>query len=152
MNQNHNTKSPLPGTGCDCTAVVTHSVGSSCGCVSSCQTTSLARYDEDGKCADWGDISCETQWQIRDCLKVGFCEFIVCIADEFCPNGKFEMPVDEKTGEEKDLGDVLLCCLGSAVCSIAHCVPNAICVPKQNNDCIPPRPVIECNFAVEEKD
>lgn len=126
----------------------------SCGCTSF-QTTAVARYDENGDCANLGKISCETQWKMRDCLKVALCEFLGCLGDEFCKDGTFKRPVevDPLTGleEEKDLGDVLLCCLGNATCSVLHCLPSAICGPQQNNDCIPP-PALECNFAVEERD
>ena len=151
MSKNCNNTPPSHGTGCGCTAVTSYTSGSSCGCGTSLQTNSYARYDEDGKCASTSDISCETQWQMRDCLKVGVCEFMICFADQLCPNGTFELPKDEN-GEEKDFGDVLLSCLGTAFCSAAHCLPNAICAPRQNTDCVPPRPVIECNYAVEEKD
>jgi len=150
MNQTRNTNKTLRFTGRDSAAVASKQVHSSCSCAP-VQTTSVARYDEEGDCANMTRISCETQWQMRDCLKLGLCEFLVCIADEFCVNGKFQMPVDEND-EEKDLGDVLLCCLGDAFCSVAHCLPNAICGPKQDKDCIPPPPALECNFAVEDKD
>lgn len=155
MSQKRN-KTPLSlGSGCGCSAVTSYTTGTSCGCGTPYQVTSSARYDEDGKCASTREISCETQWQMRDCLKVGVCEFMICFANQVCPNGTFELPkVEDENGNliQKDFGDVFMECLGTAFCSVAHCLPNAICAPKQNTDCIPPRPVIECNYAVEEKD
>lgn len=151
MSQNCNNTSTSPVTGCGCSAVTSYSSASSCGCGTNVQTSSSARYDKNGECASTSDISCETQWQMRDCVKVGVCEFMICFADQLCPNGEFEMPKDEN-GDEKDLGDVLLCCLGTAFCTVAHCLPNAICAPKPNTNCVAPPPVIECNYAVEEKD
>lgn len=155
MSQICNNKGSLQGSGCGCSAVTSVTSGSSCGCGTSNQITSAARYEENGECLSTREISCETKWQMRDCVKLGVCEFMICFADQVCPNGKFELPmVEDENGnvEEKDLGDVLLECLGTAFCSAAHCLPNAICAPRQNTNCIPPRPVIECNYAVEEKD
>jgi len=149
MNKTSNNNLTLRSMGCDSAAATSKQVCSSCG--ASSQSTSVARYNDEGNCASTTGISCETKWQMRDCLKLGLCEFLVCVANEFCVNGKFQMPVDE-SGEEKGLGDVLTDCMGGALCSVAHCLPNAICGPKQNNDCIPPPPALECNFAVEEKD
>ena len=132
-----------------------------CGCGTS-QSASVARYDSDGSCASWFDISCETQWRLRDCLKLTLCEFLACVADSYCASGSFEKPIevdadgnpvfDPVTGQpvEKDLGDVLMECLCESACTVLHCVPDAICGPRQS-ECIPP-PALECNFAVEEKD
>lgn len=150
MNHIRNIKSSSRFMERESAAVASKQVRSSCGCAS-VQTTSAARYDEDGECASTTAVSCETQWQMRDCLKFALCEFLVCIADEFCVNGKFQTPVDEN-GNEKDLGDILLCCLGNTACTVVHCLPTAICGPKQDKDCIPPPPALECNFAVEDKD
>ena len=150
MNQTRSKTPTLRFKGCDTSAAASNSSCASCGCVSF-KSTTVARYDEQGNCASPGQISCETQWQMRDCLKLAFCEFLSCLGNQMCVDSKFEMPVDAATGETKTVGEVLLCCLGESFCTVLHCLPEAICGPRQDNDCIPP-PALECNYAVEEKD
>lgn len=135
-----------------------------CGCstaAASAAPVSAARYDDDGTCASLFDVSCETQWRLRDCLKLTLCEFLTCVADSYCADGGFQKPVefdangnpvlDPATGAtiEKDLGDVLMECLCESVCTTLHCIPDAICGPQQS-ECVPP-PALECDFAVEDK-
>ena len=126
---------------------------SSCGISGASESFSAARYDADGNCMDTMCISCETKWRVRDCVKLAVCEFITCIASEVCADGSFRMPkkIDEAGNEvDKDFGEVLLDCLGGAMCTTLNCLPEAICGPRNEEACIPP-PALECNFAVEEK-
>lgn len=116
---------------------------SSCGCSGSAATLSSARYNPDGTCMDTMCISCETKWRVRDCVKLTVCEFITCIADEFCVNGSFQKPT-------RDIGDILIDCLRGAMCTTLNCLPEAICGPRDEECCLPP-PALECDFAVEEK-
>lgn len=120
-------------------------VCSSCGGgqTSFASNSNVARYDENGECASTSDISCETKWRLRDCLKVATCEFLNCIENEFCEDGTFNLGAVNSTA--------LVDCLGTALCSALQCVPNAICAPRPDDSCVPP-PALECNFAVEERD
>lgn len=126
-------------------APTTHVCSSCGGHASYASSSNVARYDENGECASTSDISCETQWRLRDCFKVALCEFLTCVGEEFCQDGSFKTPAG------KSAADVLVDCLGSAACSALQCVPNAICGPRPDDSCIPP-PALECNFAVEERD
>jgi hypothetical protein len=102
----------------------------------------MARYDDEGNCAKVTSISCETRWELRDCFKVALCDFLSCVADEMCTDGKFVDWPD--ASQMKD-------CFGNALCTLLQCLPNAICGPKQDMECLPP-PALECNYAVEERE
>lgn len=126
------------GGGCGCGG------GSDCGC--GCGHTHghrnfpPTRYNDDGTCAPLGKVSCDTQWRVRECFKIAFCDMLRCLADEVCEDGQF--------AQEPDAGK----CLEGFVCSLLHCLPDAICPPPEKDDCCAaaPEPSCNCNFAVGE--
>jgi hypothetical protein len=126
-----------------------HPVHSKCGCgrggSCSCgghhgRSFAPARYDEDGNCASPYDVSCDTQWRIRECFKIAFCDLIRCFGEELCEDGKFK--------EEPDFG----ACLEGFLCSLVNCLPEAICPPEKPEFCCTalPEPSWDCNYAVRE--
>lgn len=127
-----------------------------CACGTASLPPAVPRYDEDGNC-DVGifDIDCETRARLAQCFKKIICDLLLCIGDELCEDGKLKL--DDRSGgnqgeeeqEEGDsLGERLLSCLGTAVCSAVECIPQALCPPPpvQQGPCAP----LPCSFAVEE--
>ena len=116
--------------GCSC-----GSGGGACSCGGAGRHFPPARRDEDGKCANIFEISCETRWQIRECFKVAFCDLLRCVGDELCE------------AEEPELRE----CLEDFLCSFIKCLPDAICPPPECCEpCCPAddEPSCHCNFAV----
>ena len=131
------------GCGCGGSGGAPGGSGSGCGCQSGSQAhgatgTSPARYRDDGTCAPLWDISCDTRWRLRACVKTALCDMIRCMADEVCEDGRF--------APNPDLG----ACLEGFVCSLLHCLPDALCPPAQPEPCCPDEGVssCSCNFAV----
>ena len=121
--------------GCGCGARPT-----TCGCGSGLPAT---RTYDSALCPAFA-ISCETKTALRDCVKVALCDFMRCIADTFCPGGRFDSDVFNDPNIYKELVD----CVGQLACSFVHCVPDALCGPEcsttPTNDCQPC-----CDYAVE---
>jgi hypothetical protein len=133
------------GCGCGGSAQAPSGSGSGCGC--GCQSgpqahgatgASPARYREDGRCAPLWDISCDTRWRLRACVKTALCDMLRCMADEVCEDGRF--------APDPDLG----ACLEGFVCSLLHCLPDALCPPAQPEPCCLDQGAgsCSCNFAV----
>lgn len=89
-------------------------------------------------------ISCESKQVFRDCAKTALCEFLRCVTETLCPDGKFEL---ETLRDNKKLGEELINCVGQLACSFMHCVPDALCPEPLETptpiDCLP------CGYAVE---
>lgn len=138
------------GAGPACAGSVRHAHHVGCGGGGQEMHFPTARYRDDGSCAPLGEISCETQWRIRECFKVAFCDLLRCMAEEFCEDGRFVTNADNNVNREPDVGR----CLEGFVCSILTSLPEAICPPppKQTSSCCPPGSAQDCrcNFAVEE--
>lgn len=126
--------------GCGCGAAAAKSC-----CAGSCATRqfSPARYDEDGDCASMLDISCDTQWRVRESFKLALCDLLRCVASQVCDE-------DGHFVEEPELGE----CLQTFVCSLLGTLPDAICPPQQRCCPAPEQggcgPDDDCNFAVGE--
>jgi hypothetical protein len=110
----------------------------SCGCATAPATRT---YDN---CPTFR-VSCETKQALKDCVKVAVCDFLRCVVDAYCPDGRF---VPERLGNKK-LQQEVYKCVGQLACSFAHCVPDALCPP----DPCPPAPTrvdyLPCDYAVE---
>lgn len=124
--------------GCGC--------GGSCGCKSGAKSTgeyqSSRTYDSE-KCPTFA-ISCETKTALRDCAKDALCNFLRCLADTLCPDGRF----DSDVFNDPTIGKQLVDCVGQLACTFIHCVPEALCPPVREAlpapiDCVP------CDYAVE---
>lgn len=131
------------GCGCGGSARAPSGSGSACGCQSAptahgATGASPARYRDDGRCAPLWDISCDTRWRLRACVKTALCDMLRCMADEVCEDGRF--------APNPDLG----ACLEGFVCSLLHCLPDALCPPAQPAPCCPEESAgsCSCNFAV----
>jgi hypothetical protein len=133
------------GCGCGGSAQAPSGSGSGCGC--GCQSgpqthgatgANPARYRDDGRCAPLWDISCDTRWRLRACVRTALCDMLRCMADEVCENGRF--------APDPDLG----ACLEGFVCSLLHCLPDALCPPAQPEPCCLDQGAgsCSCNFAV----
>ena len=101
-----------------------------------------ASRDEAGKCKSVFSISCETQWRLRECFKVAFCELLRCLGDELCDDGTFAPK------QERDFGR----CLEGFACTLIACLPEAICPTVNQEICVMPIDALscDCNFAVGE--
>lgn len=92
-------------------------------------------------------ISCETKQIFRDCAKVALCDFLTCLSETLCPDGKFDLEGLKARNEDKQLQTDLINCVGQLACSFMHCIPEALCPPKCETetpvDCLP------CDYAVE---
>lgn len=133
---------PAPeGCGCGCGGK------GACGCGN--QTAVTKTYDN-SKCPTFA-ISCETKTALRDCVKTALCDFLRCVTDTLCPDGKFELArFDSRNNPEasEQLKNDLIDCVGQLACSFLHCIPDALCPPP----CEPPAPPIDClpcDYAVE---
>jgi hypothetical protein len=120
--------------------------GGNCGCKSCRGTTSAPKptktYDSE-KCPTFA-ISCETKEALRDCVKTAVCDFLQCVADTLCPDGRFDSDVFKNPETCKQLVD----CVGQLACSFMHCVPDALCEPKC--EALPaPIECVPCDYAVE---
>lgn len=131
------------GCGCGGSGRAPTGSGSGCGCQSGSPAhgaagASPARYRDDGRCAPLWDISCDTRWRLRACVKTALCDMLRCMADEVCEDGRF--------APNPDLG----ACLEGFVCSLLHCLPDALCPPTQPAPCCPDEGAgsCSCNFAV----
>jgi hypothetical protein len=142
----------------------------SCGCGRgggcSCGSTAMVRaapawatrtYDRE-QCPTFA-ISCETKQALRDCAKVAFCDLLRCVSETLCPDGQFDVerfstkppPVivpggSAATTPQRTLQAELLNCVGQALCTFMHCVPQALCPEPCDRapvDCLP------CGYAVE---
>ena len=100
-----------------------------------------AQRDDEGKCKSVFSISCETQWRLRECFKVSFCELLRCLGEELCDDGGFA-PRGDRNFER---------CLEGFVCTLIACLPEAICPAVKQEYCAPAGALsCECNFAVGE--
>lgn len=133
------------------------SCGCGCGGRGGCRSTALARTKTYGDCAPWKP-SCETQDALRECAKVALCDLLRCVSEVLCPDGKFDVANfrnqdhlvagNEAAAPKAPIGEQLVNCVGQALCSFMHCLPDALCpepcppgdVPI---DCLP------CDYAVE---
>jgi hypothetical protein len=126
------------GCGCGCSSCGGSPV-SVCGCArcggQAQYQFSPARRDANGKCVSVLNISCDTGWRMRDCLKFSICELIRCVADEVCDDGKFAPNPD------------LQACLEGFVCSLLTCLPEAICPTPPPVKCYPAALPDDCNYA-----
>lgn len=122
-----------------------------CGCAplpaAATTTKQVARYDEKGNCESIFTISCETSWRVRECFKTAFCDFLYCVGENLCDDGKFKR---NEESNDVEFGEILGSCLEVFVCSMVKCLPVAICGPRPGPVCPPPCPTLECDFAVEE--
>jgi hypothetical protein len=103
-----------------------------------------ARYKDDGSCASVLKVSCDTQWRIRECLKIALCDLIRCLGTGLCEDGKFASSPDP---------DYFTNCLEGFACSLLACLPDAICPPPLPPEiCCEPLQLAscDCNFAVGE--
>lgn len=131
------------GLRCDSSGGPCRSCGGSCANGSGCASCggqsrhefSPAPRDADGKCVSVFNISCETAWRVRECLTVSICEFIRCVGDEVCDDGKFAPNPD------------LSKCLEGLVCSLLTCLPEAICPTPPPVKCYPATLPNDCNYA-----
>jgi len=89
-------------------------------------------------------ISCETKQALRDCARVAVCDFLSCLADTLCPNGRFDL---EQLRSNEQIGPELINCVGQLACSFIHCVPHALC-PEPCDPPVPPD-CLPCEYAVE---
>lgn len=109
-----------------------------CGGSATSRDFAPARRKADGSCEKITSISCDTQWRVRECLKVAVCDLIRCVGEELCDE-------DGQFAQSPDLG----ACLERFVCSIVTCLPEAICPPPEREEaCCPPAIDCDCNFAV----
>jgi len=110
----------------------------------------LTKTYDSSKCPTFA-ISCETKSALRDCVKTALCDFLRCVTDTLCPDGKFQMAtfVSSDPEAQKKLQNDLIDCVGQLACSFMHCIPDALCPPT----CEPPAPApidcIPCDYAVE---
>jgi hypothetical protein len=97
-------------------------------------------------CPTWA-ISCETKQALRDCVKVALCDFLGCLAETLCPDGKFDLDALKERNKEQELQTELINCVGQLACSFMHCIPDALCPETCETatpvDCLP------CGYAVE---
>jgi hypothetical protein len=85
--------------------------------------------------------SCETQNALAACLKQVICDFLRCVNQTVCEDGKLNLRDD-------NLGRKLVDCIGVAACGALACIPDALCpVPPAQPPAVDDLP---CNFAVEE--
>lgn len=132
------------GCGCGCTPQTCGcgcgTQGQTCSCGSGLPTT---RTYDSALCPTFA-ISCETKLALRDCMKVALCDFMRCIGDTLCPDGRF----DSNVFNNDNIGKELIDCVGQLACSFVHCVPDALCGTECSSpparDCEPC-----CDYAVE---
>jgi hypothetical protein len=134
--------------------------GGSCGCHAKSSTAPAKTYDNTA-CPTFA-ISCETKQVLRECVKVALCDFLRCLGDTLCPDGKFDYQrlqrrySDDRGDEQSDyqnntqrtLNTDLINCVGQLACSFMHCIPEALCP----EPCQPPQlPAdnLPCDYAVE---
>lgn len=153
---NHRTPSPTAPTydpcggglsatsrGCGC--------GGRCGGGGGCGRTAMTRraaprtYDRE-QCPTW-DISCESKQAMRDCAREALCGLMRCLAETFCPDGRFDIDEIQERGKDGEWVKQLINCVGQTACTFAHCLPDALCGPSCDAspviDCLP------CGYAVE---
>jgi hypothetical protein len=141
--------------------------GCGCGGRGGCRSTALAKTKTYGDCAPWKP-SCETQDALRECAKVALCDLMRCLSETLCPDGKFDLANFRQDDQEAPaagadggvhggppavrtakapIGEQLINCVGQALCSFMHCLPDALCpetcAPSVPVDCVP------CGYAVE---
>lgn len=103
-------------------------------------------YNKDD-CPTWA-ISCETKQALRDCARTALCDFLECLAETLCPDGKFDLEQLKERNKDRELQTELINCVGQLACSFMHCLPDALCPPDACEaetpvDCLP------CGYAVE---
>lgn len=119
----------------------------SCGCGGTCSSCKQRTRTYDAEQCPTFAISCETKLAVRDCMKLALCDFLRCLSDTLCPDGKFDSDVFD-TSKNPDLVKQLVDCVGQLACTFMHCVPDALCEPAHP----PPTKVIDClpcDYAVE---
>jgi hypothetical protein len=112
-----------------------------CGCGGGCSTGATTKTY--GDCPTLR-ISCETKAKLRDCVKTAVCDLLRTVADAYCPDGKFD-PERMSKSTKTDLYQGF----GQLVCSLAHCVPEALCPPEPCPPALPPGDYLPCDYAVE---
>jgi hypothetical protein len=130
---------------------------SSCGCGGKsscgCKTAAPAKTYDSEQCPTFA-ISCETKTALRDCVKTALCDFLRCMSETLCPDGRFDINRFQSGDSEADrqaqkqLQTDLINCVGQLACSFMHCLPDALCPPACEQpatpiDCVP------CDYAVE---
>jgi hypothetical protein len=143
---------PQPYDPCGTAMVPTKPKEASCGCgkrggACSCKTgrkkAPAPRNYQRADCPTFV-ISCETKQAVRECARTALCDFMRCLSETLCPDGKFD--IERLSGNDQMRTD-LINCVGQLACSFIHCLPDALCPepcePAAPVDCLP------CGYAVE---
>jgi hypothetical protein len=80
--------------------------------------------------------------RLLDCIRIAFCDFLMCVLDLFCADGSFDFLAFRDPEKVARLID----CFGVFLCTAMRCFVDALCPPEPPT-CAPPQ--LDCNFAVE---
>jgi hypothetical protein len=118
--------------------------GGGSGCTCNQRPVAVPTRNYNAKDCPTFAVSCETKQALRDCAKVALCDFLRCLSETVCPDGRFDL---ERLQKNERLRGDLINCVGQLACSFMHCVPEALCpepcAPEAPVDCLP------CGYAVE---
>ncbi len=103
-------------------------------------------------------LSCEQKNALANCFRTAICDALRCLDDALCGQVEAEETRNTATTDggtntntKSALNlQTLTGCLTTAVCSLAHCIPDALCPPE--TECLPPPEALPCDFAVEGED
>lgn len=116
--------------------------GGACSCKTSRKAPAPRNYHKQD-CPTLA-ISCETKTALRECARTALCDFMRCLSETLCPDGKFDI---QNLQNNDQLRVDLVNCVGQLACSFMHCLPDALCPepcePAAPVDCLP------CGYAVE---